>query len=71
MSAPNQSAKTTPLLLLLLQTVQLTRREKVVLDEKVQEIAATVNEERDLQLQQAMTQVSQLEMAVAVKEEVR
>ncbi|KAG1671479.1 hypothetical protein FOA52_003137 [Chlamydomonas sp. UWO 241] len=51
------------------KTVQLTRREKVTLDEKVQEIAATVNEERDQQLQQALSQVEQLKLSVSLRGE--
>ena len=51
--------------------MQLTRREQSALQEKAQEIAATVSNEKDLQLQAVSVQVSQLEVALAQKEEVR
>jgi hypothetical protein len=53
-----------------MQTVQLTRREAAALHEKAQEIAASVSSEKETQIQQLSTQVSQLEIALAQKEEV-
>ena len=54
-----------------IQTVQLTRREQAALQEKAQEIASMANTERDTQLQLTIAQVSQLEISLAQKEEVR
>jgi hypothetical protein len=53
-----------------MQTVQLTRREQVAVQEKAQEIAANVSNEKDIQLQQVQAQISQLEIALVQKEEV-
>ena len=43
----------------------------MAVQEKVQEITATVSNEKDVQLQLTMAQVSQLEIALNQKEEVR
>ena len=43
----------------------------MALQEKAQEIVSLANNERDAQLQVAMSQVTQLEIALAQKEEVR
>ncbi len=53
------------------QTVQLMRREQTALQEKAQEIAASVSGEKEALLQQATLQVQQLEMSLCAKEEVR
>lgn len=52
------------------QTVQLTRKEQTALQEKAQEIASTASNEKDVQLQLTTAQVTQLEIALAQKEEV-
>lgn len=51
--------------------MQLTRREQTVLQEKAQEIAASVSGEKEALLQQAALQIQQLEMSLCAKEEVR
>ena len=50
--------------------VQLTRREQAAVQERAQELAASVSTEKDVQLQQVMQQVTSLEAALALKEEV-
>ncbi|GAX79403.1 hypothetical protein CEUSTIGMA_g6844.t1 [Chlamydomonas eustigma] len=51
------------------KTVQLTRREAAVLNEKAQELAASVSSEKESQIHQLSTQISHLEIALAQKEE--
>lgn len=53
------------------QTVQLSRKEVLVSQEKVAELAATVTNEKDKQLVSLATHVEQLEMALGQKEEVK
>ena len=53
------------------QTVQLSRKEVAVAHAQVAELAASVTNEKDRQLQQLALQVEQLEVTLATKEEVR